>query len=173
MVAGCIVEAAKLHAQELLKSNDPSHDWHHVERVYKNAVYLADKEKENKPDMEIVELAALFHDAVDFKYDHDKGKSLEVIAHERLDEFFGRFKYPEAKVNAVIDIILNISWRKELEQKTSNGVKKPSIELGIVRDADRLDAIGAVGVARCFAYSGASKFYNLYIFFLILVNKEK
>jgi uncharacterized protein len=151
-----------------MKANDPSHDWFHVERVYKTAVYLTRQEQLLHPDrhydQEIIELAALFHDAVDFKYDHDKGKSLNVIAEERLRPFFGSFAYPADRVDKIIFIILNISWRKELENsdKQVDASLNCELELNIVRDADRLDAIGAVGIARCMAFSGA-KMRPLYV----------
>lgn len=152
-----IIEAAENFTKNFMKNNDPSHDWYHVERVYKNAIYIAEQEKslnnELDFDLEIVKLAALFHDVVDFKYDHDKSKSLDEIANERLSEVFSPYEYPKEKIDKVLHIILNISWRKELE-KSQNSQDIP-IELKIVRDADRLDAIGAVGVARCMAFSGA------------------
>ena len=146
-----LIESAKETVKELMKSNDPSHDWYHVERVWKNAVHIAEQEKIlNKDliiDMEIVELAALFHDVVDFKYDHDKNRDLKDIAHERLEVFFAKHSYPSDRIEKIIHIILNISWRKELEQREKLIVDIP-FELKIVRDSDRLDAIGAIGIAR-------------------------
>ena len=149
-----LIEAAKKHVQELMKSNDPSHDWYHVERVYKNACYLAEQEsllnKDLHLDLNVIELAALFHDIVDFKYDHEKLISLEEIANERLNNFFTNYKeeLSEEQIKKIIFIILNISWRKELEADQNQ--ENIMHELKIVRDADRLDAIGAVGIARCF-----------------------
>jgi uncharacterized protein len=146
-----LIESAKETVKELMKSNDPSHDWYHVERVWKNAIHIAEQEKIlNKDliiDMEIVELAALFHDVVDFKYDHDKNRDLKEIAYERLKTFFEKHSYPSDKIEKIIYIILNISWRKELEQREKLIVDIP-YELKIVRDSDRLDAIGAIGIAR-------------------------
>lgn len=141
-----------------MKKNDPSHDWYHVERVYKNALYIAEQEKMNNKmeyDLEIVKLGALFHDLVDFKYDYDKTRSLEEICRERLGEFFKNFNYPDEKREKILHIILNVSWRKELEA-IQKGISQDNIsnELKIVRDADRLDSIGAIGIARCFAFSG-------------------
>lgn len=160
-----IIESAKEFVKELMKTNDPSHDWYHVERVWKNAVYIAQQERIlNKDlvfDMEIVELAALFHDAVDFKYDNDQNRDLKDIACERLNSFFEKHSYPKEKIEKILYIILNISWRKELEQKEKKITDIP-VELKIVRDSDRLDAIGAIGVARCFAFSGA-KYRPFYI----------
>jgi uncharacterized protein len=144
-----------------MKANDPSHDWYHVERVYKLACHIAEKEIPSLAndgiylDLLVIKLAALFHDVVDFKYDHDKSKSMEEIASERLNDFFSKFQdeCSDEQKEKIIFIILNMSWRKELESAQKN-IPINSYELKIVRDADRLDAIGAIGVARCFAFTG-------------------
>ncbi len=104
--------------------------------------------------MLVVELAALFHDIVDFKYDHNASLSLEELARIRLDEFFKLNQIAPAVQDRIIYIVLNISWRKQLEQSSKID---EFIELRIVRDADRLEAIGAVGIARCFSYNGAKQ----------------
>ncbi|CAF0981068.1 unnamed protein product [Brachionus calyciflorus] len=152
-----LIEEAKNFSRNFMQNNDPSHDWNHVERVYKNAMFLIEQEKKLNEnlvyDLEVIQLAALFHDIIDFKYDHDKSKSLDQIAQDRLGEFFSRFNLSMDKQEQVLHIILNISWRKELEMGQKSD--RIPIELKIVRDADRLDAIGAVGVARCMAFSGA------------------
>ena len=127
--------------------------------MYKNALYIAQQEsqllKDISLDMKVIQLAALFHDVVDFKYDHDSSKTLDEIATERLSTFFELYKseLTSQQIEKIIYIILNISWRKELENKENQA--NVIHELKIVRDADRLDAIGAVGIARCFGFSGA------------------
>lgn len=153
----CILAAIAL-VKELMKSNDPSHDWYHVERVWKMAIHLAEKESEYNSDLDllVIELGALFHDIVDFKYDKCEAKDLKGKVDERLSEFFKAQSNecsPEQR-EKIVDIILNISWRKELELKHFGQNPEVSGELKIVRDADRLDAIGAVGIARVFAFSG-------------------
>ena len=160
-----INEAISL-VKKLMQNNDPSHDWHHVDRVYKNACYIAQQESQLLNDicldMKVIELAALFHDVVDFKYDHDKSNSLEEIAKERLNTFFDQYKseLTSQQIEKIIYIILNISWRKELENKENQA--NVIHELKIVRDADRLESIGAIGIARLFAYSGSKRqsFYD-------------
>lgn len=151
-----IINEAKRFVKESMKSNDPSHDWNHVERVYKLAIYLSNEEKQLNPniyfDMEIVELAALFHDIVDFKY-NSHISNLDDMSEKILNEFFEKFNYPKEKIDKILSIISNISWRKELE--LSSKANEISFELKVVRDADRLDAIGAVGIARCMAFTGA------------------
>lgn len=158
-----LIESAKEFIREQMKKNDPSHDYLHVERVYRNAIHIAEAEKSKygQIDMDVVKLAALFHDLVDFKYDHDHGdvhKSLDDIAHERLEAFFKQFEtFPSDKVEHIHYIVMNVSWRKELEALQKGIAQKLTPELCIVRDADRLDAIGAIGVARCLSYSGHKK----------------
>lgn len=114
-----MLKAARVRVQELMKNNDPSHDWHHVERVYKNAMHLYDKETGSGKNLDllVIQLAALFHDVVDFKYEHSKAESLDEIANARLAEFFEEFKAECTKEQKeqIIYIIMNISWRKELE----------------------------------------------------------
>ena len=138
-----------------------------MDRVYKNACYIAEQESQLLTDisldMKVIQLAALFHDLVDFKYDHDKSKSLEEIAKERLNSFFDQYKteLTSQQIEKIIYIILNISWRKELENKENQA--NVIHELKIVRDADRLESIGAIGIARLFAYSGSKRqsFYDV------------
>jgi uncharacterized protein len=162
-----LIENAQLFVKELMRSNDPSHDWYHVERVWRNAVHIAKKEKEMNSqleiNMELVELSALFHDVVDFKYDHQKkinsstdihnSCSLSEIARDRLRPFFEVNRVPFEIQEKVLYIILNISWRKQLDSEKSGQTEDNSMEFKIVRDADRLDAVGAIGIARCFGYS--------------------
>lgn len=149
-----LVADAKKYIQMLMADNDPSHDYLHVERVYNNAMYIAKKEIENDPfikvDYPVLALAALFHDVADFKY--TQNECLEDVARSRLTEFCKNYKHeidPE-KTAHILHIVLNISFRKELDEKPGT---QHSIEFKIVRDADRLEAIGAIGIGRCFGYS--------------------
>jgi uncharacterized protein len=153
-----IIQSAITLVKSLMKSNDPSHDWYHVERVWKNALNIASNEKKMSEnlDMLVVELAALFHDAVDFKYDQcETTKDERVLIENRLSSFFKDHsdEVTNNQKESIIHIIMNISWRKELEMNASN--QTVSNEMKIVRDADRLEAIGAIGIARAFAYTGA------------------
>jgi uncharacterized protein len=141
-----LIEAARVFVKGFMKKNDPSHDWYHVERVYQNALYIAGQErlKNNllELDLEIVQLGALFHDLVDFKYDYDAARSLEEIARERLEDFFRDFNYPVEKREKLLHVILNVSWRKELES-IQKGISQDNLpgELRVVRDSDRLDSV--------------------------------
>ncbi|QUG41554.1 HD domain-containing protein [Psychrobacillus sp. INOP01] len=117
---------------------DASHDFQHIERVRKNAFDIADTEP--TADREIIELAVLLHDVSDPKYAAEKQEEDRIIKQLNLSE---------EKIAQVKEVIKAISFNggHEIEAET--------VEAKIVRDADRLDAIGAVGIARTFAFGGA------------------
>ena len=146
--------------KEKMASNDPSHDFFHVLRVMNLALLILGKEFANDHDIdvEVVLFSALFHDIADFKYDFQSEKTSEELIKERLSDFFSLNHISEEKIEKIIYIVSNISFRKELEGKNLTLSK----EFKIVRDADRLEAIGSIGVARCFGYSSVSKtvFYD-------------
>jgi uncharacterized protein len=125
-----------------LAQAEGGHDWFHIERVYKNALLIAASEN---CDLEIVQLGALLHDIADSKF-HDGD---ETIGPRTARTFLESEKVLPTTINHVIAIIENISFKGgRVERKFS------SIELDIVQDADRLDAIGAIGIARTFNYGG-------------------
>lgn len=125
-----------------LAQAEGGHDWFHIERVYKNALLIAESEK---CDLEIVQLGALLHDIADSKF-HDGDES---IGPKTARTFLESEKVEPTIIDHVIAIIENISFKGgKVERQFS------SIELDIVQDADRLDAIGAIGIARTFNYGG-------------------
>jgi uncharacterized protein len=125
-----------------LAQAEGGHDWFHIERVYKNALLIATSEK---CDLEIVQLGALLHDIADSKF-HDGD---ETIGPRTARAFLESEKVEPTIIDHVIAIIENISFKGgKVERQFS------SIELDIVQDADRLDAIGAIGIARTFNYGG-------------------
>ena len=126
-----------------LKHAESGHDWFHIERVYKNAKLIA---KDEDVDLFVVELAALLHDIADSKF-HDGDES---IGPKKAKEFLKTLNIDGSIVNHIINIIANMSFSKSLD----NNVKFNSLELQVVQDADRLDAIGAIGIARTFNYGG-------------------
>jgi uncharacterized protein len=130
--------------KETLKNAEGGHDWFHIERVYKNALLISEKEH---VDLFIISLGALLHDIADAKfYDGD-----ETMGPKIATEFLSTQKV-DAKVLAhIVNIIHHISYKNSL---SSTGEKFTSKELEVVQDADRLDAIGAIGIARCFNYGG-------------------
>lgn len=135
---------------------DCSHDWLHVDRVRKLALKLA-AEEDPSMDMEMVELAAMLHDIGDFKYVKEGETGKQIIPN--LLESNG---CPQDRIEGVLEIVANVSFRHELEHGCYPDRIKHWAEFSVVQDADRLDAIGAVGVARTFAYSGRrnTPFYN-------------
>lgn len=137
-----------------LKQVDCSHDWNHISRVRKNAMELLSSEQAEgrfmNADKLVVEVAALMHDVGDFKYTKDHYAGPRMIR-EFLSPFEGN-EISAEQIQKIILIVKNISFRHELSHGVSEDLPE---ELKIVQDADRLDAIGAVGVARCFAFSGA------------------
>jgi uncharacterized protein len=138
-----IIEATKDFVKETLKNAESGHDWFHTLRVYNNARLIA---KSESVDLYIVALGALLHDIADSKFHNGD----DNIAPRVARKFLVQHNVDSFVINSVIDIINNISFNKSLE--TNN--KTNSTELDVVQDADRLDAIGAIGIARCFNYGG-------------------
>jgi uncharacterized protein len=118
------------------------HDWHHIERVCKLAHKIATHEG---ADQEIVQLGALVHDIADWKF-HGGDDSVGPREAERLLLQEGA---PQDIIDPVVDIVATISYKGAGVQTTMQ-----TLEGRCVQDADRLDAIGAIGIARCFAYGG-------------------
>ena len=128
--------------KEKLANAEGGHDWFHVERVYRNAILISKNEVCNTA---IVQLGALLHDIADSKF-HDGD---EIVGPKMAREFLESQEVDEATITHVINIIENISFKGGNFQNTFS-----SKELDIVQDADRLDAIGAIGIARMFNYGG-------------------
>jgi uncharacterized protein len=126
-----------------LKNAESGHDWFHIERVYNNAKLIA---KQENVDFFVVELAALLHDIADSKF-HDGD---ETIGPKKARIFLNTLEIDQSTVEHIISIIANMSFSKNL----GNDVNFDSLELQVVQDADRLDAIGAIGIARTFNYGG-------------------
>ena len=139
-----VIENAITFVKKTLKNAEGGHDWFHVDRVFKNAILIS---KEEKVDPFIVSLGALFHDIADPKFHHGD----ETIGPKITKAFLKKQQVDEVVINHVIHIIKHISFKNSLDDKTKSF---NSIELKVVQDADRLDAIGAIGIARCFNYGG-------------------
>ena len=131
-----------LFVKQKLENAEGGHDWFHIERVYKNALLIV---KEENCNLQIVQLGALLHDIADSKF-HDGDES---VGPKVAKAFLESQNVSEDIIDAVINIIENISFKGGNFEKKIN-----SIELDIVQDADRLDAIGAIGIARTFNYGG-------------------
>jgi uncharacterized protein len=131
-----------LFVQQKLENAEAGHDWFHIERVYKNALLIAEGEN---CDVSIVKLGALLHDIADSKF-HDGD---ETVGPKVARAFLESQNASEETIVHVVNIIENISFKGGNFEKKFN-----SKELEIVQDADRLDAIGAIGIARTFNYGG-------------------
>lgn len=139
-----IIAATRAFVKETLADAEGGHDWYHIERVYKNSVLIAKEEQVNEL---VVKLAALLHDIADAKF-HDGD---ETVGPRAANTFLNSIDVPQEISQHVIKIIENISFKSSLETKTERFTSK---ELEVVQDADRLDAIGAIGIARAFNYGG-------------------
>lgn len=137
-----LVDRVAQHIQAKFAGEGSGHDWHHINRVRRLAKQIAAAEGAN-PD--IAELAALVHDIADWKF-HNGDDSIGPREAERLLSEEGAA--PEV-IEQVVDIVRTISFKGSGVVTAMN-----TLEGQCVQDADRLDAIGAIGIARCFAYGG-------------------
>ena len=145
-----IVDKTILFVKTKLENAEGGHDWFHIERVYKNALLIASTEECN---LIVVQLAALLHDIADSKFHPDASGGDETIGPKIARQFLETENIDKATINHIIFIIENLSFKGGNFEKTVSpnfGTK----ELDIVQDADRLDAIGAIGIARTFNYGG-------------------
>ncbi|MFD2529984.1 HD domain-containing protein [Polaribacter marinaquae] len=139
-----IITATIAFVKEELKNAEGGHDWFHIERVFKNAILIS---KEENVDVFVVSLAALLHDIADPKF-HNGDETIGPIV---ANDFLKKQNVEPTIIKHVVDIINNISFKNSFENTKANFNSK---ELDVVQDADRLDAIGAIGIARCFNYGG-------------------
>lgn len=137
-----IINKTIAFVKDTLIDAEGGHDWFHIERVYKNTLLIAKTEDVN---IFVVSLGALLHDIADSKF-HDGD---ETVGPKTAREFLFNLNVDSIVIEHVVNIIKNISF------KGGNEIQKfTSPELNVVQDADRLDAIGAIGIARCFNYGG-------------------
>jgi uncharacterized protein len=130
------------HIKAKFASESSGHDWHHIHRVWKVARQIGAREAVNQ---EVVELGALVHDIADWKF-HDGDDSVGPREAERLLKIEGA---SAEVIEQVVEIVATISYKGA---GVTTDMK--SLEGQCVQDADRLDAMGAIGIARCFAYGG-------------------
>lgn len=149
--------------KKTLQNAEAGHDWWHVQRVWNNAKLIGQTET---ADMLVVELAALLHDIADSKFHNGN----EELGPQIAGEFLRSLQIEESTVIHVQQIIRNLSFKTSFE-----AVVFHSTELNIVQDADRLDAIGAIGIARAFTYGGFKnrEIYNPEISPALHISKEE
>lgn len=137
------IEAIVLYVKKELENAESGHDWFHIERVYKSSMTIA--KQEGEVDITVVKLIALLHDIADSKF-HGGDETVGPIKARTL---LSDLSFSDEVIDHVVKGIENISFKGgNFEQKFR------SKELDIVQDADRLDAIGAIGIARTFNYGG-------------------
>lgn len=142
MTHQALIENTIAFVKQELEGAEGGHDWFHIERVYKNSLLIAKTESVNEV---IVALGALLHDIADSKFHNGD----ETVGPKKARQFLESQNVEESIIDHIIKIIENISFK--------GGNKEQSFfsnELDVVQDADRLDAIGAIGIARCFNYGG-------------------
>ncbi|HLV24638.1 MAG TPA: HD domain-containing protein [Moheibacter sp.] len=134
-----ILKATENFIKNQFSGEGTGHDYFHIQRVVKVARKIASEEN---ADLFLVELSAWLHDVGDYKLNDGIDKSEELIS-----EFLNELNLPQETISKTIEIVSQVSFSK--------GKTAGTLEAKIVQDADRLDAIGAIGLARVFAYGGS------------------
>ncbi|WP_297130698.1 HD domain-containing protein [Terrisporobacter sp.] len=137
-----IIEKTKIFVKDKLYGEGSGHDWFHIERVYNLATYICEKEN---GDEFIVKMTALLHDIDDWKFKKENNTDTTVT-----ENFLKSMNIDEKYINIILNIIKTMSFKGGVVDSTQH-----TLEGKIVQDADRLDAIGAIGIARTFAYGGS------------------
>ena len=159
-----IINIVEQYVKNVCYNDSTGHDWWHIQRVYNNAMLINEKENSDKF---IITLIAFMHDLYDHKfYNGDIEEKLE----ETLKELDIYNNIPKNDIENIIYSCANLGFSSNFKEK-----KELSIEGKIVQDADRLDGIGAIGIARTFAYGGSKgrKIYNPEIKPLVNMSKEE
>lgn len=143
MTHEALIEKTKAFVRHTLQNAEGGHDWFHTLRVYNNAILIS---KNEVVDPLTVALGALLHDIADSKF-HDGDES---IGPKMAREFLFEQNVDSSVIEHVVSIIEHVSFKNALEPTQGFNSK----ELHVIQDADRLDALGAIGIARCFNYGG-------------------
>ncbi len=139
-----IVEKIREEAKKYFLDAKPTHDWSHVERVYNLCMHIGKKEN---ADLEILGIAALLHDIGREQEDKTKGKlDHAIIGAEMAREILKKHNFKEDKINKIVHCIETHRFRNNKVPETK--------EAKVLFDADKLDAIGAIGIGRAFLFSG-------------------
>ncbi len=140
---GTLIDNTIAHVKQVLAAAEGGHDWFHIERVYKNAILIG--QTEGNVDMTVVKLGALLHDIADSKFHGGD----EEIGPRKAKAWLESQGADPTTITPVVNIVRHISFKSNIE-----GQRWMSPELAVVQDADRLDALGAIGIARTFNYGG-------------------
>jgi uncharacterized protein len=142
MLSQKLIEQTAAYVRQTLQQAEGGHDWWHILRVWNNAKLIA---KTEPADILVVELAALLHDIADSKFHGGN----EEIGPQTAVAFLQSLQVEPAVISHVENIIRHVSFKSSFDGNLFH-----SPELAVVQDADRLDAIGAIGIARAFNYGG-------------------
>ena len=126
----------------LFETDTSGHDWLHIERVKNTAIYLA--HQENIENTDVIEASCLLHEIFDYKLQEHIGR----ISEQNVQSILEDAHFNKCEILQILGIIKNCSWSKEYFEE----LESDSIEINIVRDADKLDSLGAIGIARSFMY---------------------
>ena len=145
-----VIDSIKTDVKKIIE-NDPAHDFEHVMRVYHNAQKICKKEKANK---KLVLCAALLHDIVSYPKSHKFSKLSSIHSANKSKQILKKYSFSDKEIMIISDAIRDHSFSQNKTPETLEGK--------ILQDADRLDALGAIGIARVFATAGSLKrpFYN-------------
>jgi uncharacterized protein len=145
-----VLNSIKSDVQKILE-NDPAHDFDHIMRVYNNAQKICKKEKANE---KLVLSAALLHDIVSYPKSHKYSKLSSIHSAKKSKQILKKYSFSDKEIMIICDAIHDHSFSQNKIPETLEGK--------ILQDADRLDALGAIGIARVFATAGSLKrpFYN-------------
>ncbi|ORX76690.1 glutamate decarboxylase [Anaeromyces robustus] len=145
-----IINDIEEYVKQDINKNDSSHDWHHILRVKNLSIAITKGELENGKKVNLFNVTAisLLHDSIDSKYCQNIEDKIKEIR-----KFLISKQIKEEDIDQILNGINNISYRKEIGRSPEE--RKVPLEIAIVQDADKLDAMGAIGISRCFAYSGA------------------
>lgn len=146
-----VINSIKNEVKEII-DNDPAHDFEHIMRVYKNAQKISKQEKVNE---KLVLSAVLLHDIVSYPKSDKRSKNSSVESAKKSKSILKKYDFSKEEIEIVSDAIRDHSFSKN---------KTPTTLVGkVLQDADRLDALGAIGIARVFATGGSLKrpFYNM------------
>ncbi|WP_339146414.1 MULTISPECIES: HD domain-containing protein [unclassified Sutcliffiella] len=143
-----MIHKVEEYVESIFKNDTTGHDWYHIQRVRRLALHIGKVEQAN---LLMVEIIALLHDVLDDKLTNDKVNSKAEIA-----ELLAELPLTKLHIDEILHTIENIGF------KGGNGIVLETLEGKVVQDADRLDALGAIGTARTFMYSGAKgqEMYN-------------
>ena len=146
------IKYLKNYVKKIYLKNDPAHDFEHIMRVYKNAEKICKTENANK---KLVLISVLLHDIVKIPHSSKNSKSSADVSAEKSVKILKKMNMSQIEIDIISEAISNHSFTKK---KISN-----SIEGKILQDADRLDAIGAIGISRAFCVSGVKNrpFYKI------------